>query len=35
MPAGRFVQALNAQIGEELAAQHQYLACAIQVGGEA
>ena len=29
MPADRFVQALNVQIGEELAAQHQYLACAI------
>jgi bacterioferritin B len=29
MPADRFVKALNGQIGEELAAHQQYLACAI------
>lgn len=29
MPAARFVAQLNAQIGNELAAHHQYLACAI------
>ena len=29
MPADRFVTALNAQIGNELAAHNQYLACAI------
>ncbi len=29
MPASRFVQQLNAQIGNELAAHNQYLACAI------
>ena len=29
MPAARFVQQLNAQIGNELAAHNQYLACAI------
>ena len=29
MPADRFVEALNVQIGEELAAHQQYLACAI------
>lgn len=29
MPAARFVDQLNAQIGHELAAHHQYLACAV------
>ena len=29
MPASRFVEQLNAQIGNELAAHNQYLACAI------
>lgn len=29
MPAARFVQQLNAQIGNELAAHNQYLACAV------
>jgi ferritin len=29
MPAQRFVERLNEQIGHELAAHHQYLACAI------
>ncbi len=29
MPASRFVDQLNVQIGNELAAHHQYLACAI------
>ena len=29
MPAPRFVEQLNAQIGHELAAHNQYLACAI------
>jgi ferritin len=29
VPADRFVQALNAQIGNELAAHSQYLACAV------
>ena len=29
MPATRFVEQLNAQIGNELAAHNQYLACAI------
>ena len=29
MAASRFAQQLNAQIGNELAAHHQYLACAI------
>ena len=29
MPAARFVEQLNAQIGNELAAHNQYLACAI------
>ena len=29
MPAARFVQQLNTQIGHELAAHNQYLACAI------
>ena len=29
MPAARFVQQLNTQIGNELAAHNQYLACAV------
>jgi ferritin len=29
VPADRFVARLNAQVGHELAAHHQYLACAI------
>ena len=29
MPAPRFVERLNEQVGHELAAHHQYLACAI------
>ena len=29
MPAARFVEQLNAQIGNEFAAHHQYLACAV------
>ena len=29
MPAPRFVEALNTQIGNELAAHNQYLACAV------
>ena len=29
MPAARFVDQLNAQIGNELAAHNQYLACAV------
>ena len=29
MPAERFVEALNTQIGNELAAHNQYLACAV------
>lgn len=29
MPAARFVEQLNAQIGHELAAHNQYLACAV------
>jgi bacterioferritin B len=29
MPASRFVEQLNQQVGHELAAHHQYLACAI------
>ena len=34
MPAPRFVEALNAQIGNELAAHNQYLACAIHYDAE-
>jgi bacterioferritin B len=34
VPADRFVEALNAQIGNELAAHNQYLACAIHYDGE-
>ena len=29
MPAARFAEQLNAQIGNEFAAHHQYLACAV------
>ena len=34
MPAPRFVEALNSQIGNELAAHNQYLACAIHYDAE-
>ncbi len=34
MPAARFVEALNEQIGHELAAHNQYLACAIHYDAE-
>ena len=34
MPADRFVEALNAQIGNELAAHNQYLACAVHYDGQ-
>ena len=34
MSADRFVEALNAQIGNELAAHNQYLACAIYYDAE-
>ena len=34
MPAARFVDALNAQIGNELAAHNQYLACAVHYDAE-
>jgi len=34
VPAPRFVDALNAQIGNELAAHNQYLACAIHYDAE-
>ena len=34
MPAARFVEALNAQIGNELAAHNQYLACAVHYDAE-
>ena len=33
MPADRFVAQLNAQIGHELAAHQQYLACAVHYDG--
>jgi ferritin len=33
MPAARFVEQLNAQIGNELAAHNQYLACAVHYDG--
>lgn len=33
MPASRFVEQLNAQIGNELAAHNQYLACAVYYDG--
>ena len=34
MAADRFVEALNAQIGNELAAHNQYLACAVHYDAE-
>jgi len=34
VPAARFVDALNAQIGNELAAHNQYLACAVHYDAE-
>jgi ferritin len=34
VPAARFVEALNAQIGNELAAHNQYLACAVHYDAE-
>ena len=34
MPAARFVEALNAQIGNELSAHNQYLACAVHYDAE-
>jgi len=34
VPADRFVAALNAQIGNELAAHNQYLACAVHYDAE-
>jgi len=34
VPADRFVEALNAQIGNELAAHNQYLACAVHFDAE-
>ena len=34
MAAERFVEALNAQIGNELAAHNQYLACAVHYDAE-
>jgi ferritin len=34
LPAQRFVEALNVQIGNELAAHNQYLACAIHYDAE-
>lgn len=34
MPAARFVEQLNAQIGKELAAHNQYLACAVYYDAE-
>jgi bacterioferritin B len=34
MPADRFVEALNAQVGNELAAHNQYLACAVYYDAE-
>jgi ferritin len=34
VPAPRFVEALNAQIGNELAAHNQYLACAVHYDAE-
>jgi ferritin len=34
VPADRFVEALNAQIGNELAAHNQYLACAVHYDAE-
>ena len=34
MPAARFVEALNAQIGNELSAHNQYVACAVHYDAE-
>lgn len=34
MPAPRFVEALNAQVGNELSAHNQYLACAVHYDAE-
>ncbi len=34
MPAARFVEALNTQIGNELSAHNQYLACAVHFDAE-
>jgi bacterioferritin B len=34
LPAARFVEALNAQIGNELSAHNQYLACAVHYDAE-
>ena len=34
MPAARFVEQLNTQIGNELAAHNQYLACAVYYDGQ-
>jgi ferritin len=34
VPADRFVEALNGQIGNELAAHNQYLACAVHYDAE-
>ena len=34
MPAARFAEQLNAQIGNELAAHNQYLACAVHYDAE-
>jgi ferritin len=34
VPGARFVEALNAQIGNELAAHNQYLACAVHYDAE-
>jgi ferritin len=34
VPAERFVEALNAQIGNELSAHNQYLACAVHYDAE-
>lgn len=34
MPADRFVEALNTQVGHELAAHNQYLACAVHYDAE-
>jgi len=34
VPAARFVEALNAQIGNELSAHNQYLACAVHYDAE-
>jgi ferritin len=34
VPAARFIEALNAQIGNEFAAHNQYLACAVHYDAE-